>query len=246
MKINIEKSVVVITGASRGLGKAMVKNFLKEGANVVANYNKSEREARELLEVAKNTSGNCILVQADISDEDEVKRLYKIVETKFGKVDVLINNAGIIRDNPITSLTIDDWDSVINTNLRGTFLCCKYFSKMMVYKNAGKIINISSIKGQKGSINQSNYAASKAAVIALTKSLAMELGKYNIQVNAICPGFIVTDMNRNNKFKLPQSKNESVFCSDSALSDLIHFIIFMSSKKFRGVSGRIFNLDSRL
>ena len=114
MKINIEKSVVVITGASRGLGKAMVKNFLKEGANVVANYNKSEREARELLEVAKNTSGNCILVQADISDEDEVKRLYKIVETKFGKVDVLINNAGIIRDNPITSLTIDDWDSVIN------------------------------------------------------------------------------------------------------------------------------------
>ena len=117
---------------------------------------------------------------------------------------------------------------------------------MMVYKNAGKIINISSIKGQKGSINQSNYAASKAAVIALTKSLAMELGKYNIQVNAICPGFIVTDMNRNNKFKLPQSKNESVFCSDFALSDLIHFIIFMSSKKFRGVSGRIFNLDSRL
>lgn len=116
----------------------------------------------------------------------------------------------------------------------------------MINQNSGKIINISSIKGQKGSANQSNYAASKAGVIALTKSLAMELGNYNIQVNAICPGFIETEMNRNNKTKLSQSRIDSVFCPDFVLSDLINFTIFISSNKFQGVSGRIFNLDSRL
>ena len=246
MEIYVEKSVVVITGASRGLGRAIAMAFLNEGAFVIANYNKSDQKAKELLEFAENTPGKCFLIKADISSEEEVKKFYKIVETKCGKIDVLINNAGIIRDNPINSLPIYDWDSVINTNLRGTFLCCKYFSKIMINQNSGKIINISSIKGQKGSANQSNYAASKAGVIALTKSLAMELGKYNIQVNAICPGFIETEMNRNNKTKLSQSRIDSVFCPDFVLSDLINFTIFISSNKFQGVSGRIFNLDSRL
>ncbi|MFS9191422.1 SDR family NAD(P)-dependent oxidoreductase [Streptococcus parasanguinis] len=246
MEIYVEKSVVVITGASRGLGRAIAMAFLNEGAFVIANYNKSEQKAKDLLKFAENTPGKCFLIKADISSEEEVKKFYKIVETKCGKIDVLINNAGIIRDNPINSLPIYDWDSVINTNLRGTFLCCKYFSKIMINQNSGKIINISSIKGQKGSANQSNYAASKAGVIALTKSLAMELGDYNIQVNAICPGFIETEMNRNNKTKLSQSRIDSVFCPDFVLSDLINFTIFISSNKFQGVSGRIFNLDSRL
>lgn len=122
MEIYVEKSVVVITGASRGLGRAIAMAFLNEGAFVIANYNKSDQKAKELLEFAENTPGKCFLIKADISSEEEVKKFYKIVETKCGKIDVLINNAGIIRDNPINSLPIYDWDSVINTNLRGTFL----------------------------------------------------------------------------------------------------------------------------
>lgn len=246
MKINIGKLVIVITGASRGIGRHLVKAFLDEGAYVVANYNQSANGAKELLELAKDTPGECILVQADITVENDVKKLYKVVKTRFGKVDVLINNAGIIKDSPLRTLTITDWESVIDVNLKGTFLCCKYFSNIMVHQNNGKIINISSIKGQKGSACQSNYAASKAAVLALTKSLAIELGEYNIQVNAVCPGFIVTDMNKNNSKKLQRAISESIFSTDFALSDLLSFIIFMSSQRFQGVSGRIFNLDSRI
>ena len=246
MNIDVSGKVVVITGASKGIGAALALAFAKEQAYVVMNYYHSEKEAIELFDKIRKENKNCLLVKGDITNPKDVSNLYKKTIGRYGKVDVLINNAGICDDNLVQMMTLKQWNRVIETNLTGTFLCSREFSKAMIRQKYGKIINIASLKGQEGCVGQANYSASKAGVIALTKTLAKELGKYNISVNAVCPGFIITDLNKNNIKKANASKSKSVLPINNLLFSLKDFIVFISSDKVKEISGRIFNFDSRV
>ena len=235
MNINLNNKVIVVTGGSRGLGNIMTRNL---AANRIA--------AENLLNDIKKENDKCTIIQADVTKEHEVKKLYEKVIDIYGRVDILINNAGTCSDNFIQFMSLEQWDNVIKSNLYSMFLCCRLFSKSMIKNGGGKIINIASLKGQLGSEGQCNYSASKAGVIGLTKSLAREFGKYNISVNAICPGFAVTDMNVNNKNKVQFALDMSAMDTKNSLSDLSNFITFFCSDYIKGISGRVFNLDSRI
>lgn len=246
MLINVNEVVVVITGSSRGIGAELARAFAKEGSYVVINYKNSGNLARMLLDEISKYNKNCIAVKADISKKADVLKFYKTVILNYGRIDVLINNAGICDDDLIQMMNEEQWTRVINVNLTGTYLCCQEFSKIMMRQNSGKIINMSSLKGQEGCVAQTNYAASKAGIIGFTKSLAKELGKYNISVNAVCPGFITTDLNRYDSYKESVAKSKSLLSIDKCMDDLVNFIIYMASDMFSGVSGQVYNIDSRI
>ncbi|MBR2431069.1 SDR family NAD(P)-dependent oxidoreductase [bacterium] len=246
MNIDLSKMVVVITGASRGIGRALAIAFAKEQAFVVVNYNSSCNEAEELKKEINVYNKNCLFVQADITRKEDVSRLYTETMQRFGRVDVLINNAGVCDDNLIQFMSENQWQKVIDTNLTGAFLCSRTFSKAMIHQKKGKIINISSIKGQEGSPGQVNYSASKAGLIGFSKALAKELGCFNVSVNTICPGFIVTDLNRHNIKKRTIAEKKSTLQIYSALDATINFALLLSWTGIEGISGRVFNLDSRI
>ncbi|MCM3705674.1 MULTISPECIES: 3-oxoacyl-ACP reductase FabG [Cytobacillus] len=189
-----EDQVAVVTGASRGIGREIAGRLASEGAYVYLVdineevLNVTRHELREKGFAAE-------MIKADITNKEEVERLFSYIEERHGRVDILVNNAGIIRDNLIFKMNEDDWDSVMNVHLKGTFLCSKYAQRLMVQNKYGRIINLSSVSAL-GSRGQANYAAAKAGIQGFTKTLAIELGKYNITVNAIAPGFIMTDMTK--------------------------------------------------
>lgn len=246
VNVNISDMVIVITGASRGLGSALAKAFAKEQSKVVINYNESNEKACKLFEEIRSFNKKCMLIKADVTKQSDVINMHHRVIEKYGYIDVLINNAGVCDDNLIDLMSLEQWNNVIDVDLTGLFLCCHEISKTLKNQKFGKIINIASLKGQEGSGAQVNYSVAKAGVIALTKSLAKEMGEYNIAVNAVCPGFIVTDLNRNNPTKRKKAERESLLSIDSAIDDFVNFMIFLSSDRVRGVSGRIYNVDSRI
>ena len=246
MNIDISGKVMVITGSSRGIGKEMAKKFAEENAKVVINYSKSDDDALQLYAQLTKSNQSCLLVKADVTKQNEAQRLCKETIKAFGQVDVLINNVGMCSDNLLPVMTEKQWKQVLNTNLNSVFFCSRYFAKEMIKQKKGKILNIASLKGQLGCEGQTNYCASKAGVIGFTKALAKELGRYNISVNAICPGFIVTDLNRKSIEKKEIAEKMSIIPSQSTLDDLLDFMVYISSDKFNSVSGRVFNIDSRL
>ena len=246
MNIDIKNKVVVITGSSKGIGCKLAKAFAAEKAIVVITYCNSKNDAKNTYNEVIRDSPHSLLIKMDVRKTQNVSAMCREVVRKFGKIDILINCAGICDDNLVQMMSLEQWQTVIDVNLTGTFLCCNEISKSMIKHKEGKIINIASLKGQVGSPGQVNYASSKAGVIALTKTLAKEFAEYNISVNAICPGFIVTDLNRNDIKKKEEAKKQSLLSIEYALDDLINFILFFSSKKISGISGRVFNLDSRV
>lgn len=246
MNISLEDKVIVITGSSRGLGKEMAICFAKEGATLAINYKKNRREAENAYEEIREYNSKAILVQADVTKQDDVKRLYYSAMNKFGKVDVLINNAGKCSDNYLHFMNQEQWKGVIETNLFGTYICSRFFLKAMLRKRSGKIINIASLKGQLGSEGQCNYSASKAGVIGFTKSLAKEVGKFGISVNAVCPGFIPTDLNLDNNIKKKYADEMSVLKHDRSLQELLSFMVWFVSDEIKEISGQVINLDSRI
>lgn len=246
MIVDVSNKVVVITGSSRGIGSELAKAFAKEKSKVVINYFNSEDKAQKLFHEISKLNQDCMLIKADVTNPSDVSKMYHKVVNKYGCVDVLINNAGVCDDNLIQMMSLEQWQKVIDVNLTGTFLCCREFLKIMIKQKSGKILNIASLKGQEGFAGQVNYTTSKAGIISFTKSLAKELGQYNIAVNAVCPGFIVTDLNRHDEYKKEIAENKSVLPINSVLNDLINFIIYISSNLFTGTSGRVFNIDSRL
>lgn len=246
MIVDVRDKVIVITGSSRGIGREMVKRFAQENAKVVINYLNSYEEAFKLYKEIAEYNSNCIMLKADVTKQSEVKVLCKETIKAFGQVDVLINNAGMCSDNLIPMMTENQWKQVIDVNLNSVFLCSRIFAKEMMKKRQGKIINIASLKGQLGSEGQTNYSASKAGVIGFTKALAKELGRFSVSVNAVCPGFIRTDLNRNNKNKVNIAREMSALNEWNGLEDLLNFVVYVTSDKFKHVSGRVMNLDSRI
>lgn len=184
----------IVTGASRGIGREIALLLAAEGAKIAVNYSGSKEKADEVVAAIQNMGGEAFAIQADVSDVDSVKNMVeKTIET-FGAIDILVNNAGITKDNLLMRMKEDEWDDVININLKGVFLCTKGVTRQMMRQRAGKIVNVSSIVGVSGNPGQANYVAAKAGVIGLTKTVAKELATRNINVNAVAPGFITTDM----------------------------------------------------
>ncbi|MCK5256639.1 MAG: 3-oxoacyl-[acyl-carrier-protein] reductase, partial [Deltaproteobacteria bacterium] len=186
--------VALVTGASRGLGKAIALQLAKEGAQVVVNYAKSAEKAREVVDAIQSAGGNALTMQTDVSNLEEVEKMVDAIYEKFGRIDILVNNAGVNRDELLISMEKEDWNKVISTNLGGLFHCTKSVAKYMMLQKHGRIINISSIAGERGGRGQSNYAASKGGVNAFTRSVAMELAPKKITVNAVAPGVFETEM----------------------------------------------------
>ena len=184
----------VVTGGSRGIGRAVCVALAKQGCNVVVNYCHGEAAAAETAALCKELGVEAVTVQADVSTAEGCKKLFEEAVNAFGRVDILVNNAGVTRDNLILRLSEEDFDTVLNANLKGAFLCCKEAARRMVRQRYGRIINLSSVVGLRGNAGQTNYSASKAGLIGLTKSLAKELASRNVTVNAVAPGFIATDM----------------------------------------------------
>lgn len=246
MDVNLKDKVIVITGGARGLGKAVVERLIRESAKVVVLYNHSNQEAVEMYEHYKKQGYDIVIEHCDVSNPNSVEECYKNICQKVDKIDALINNAGICEDNLMMLMKYQDWKSVIECNLNGVFLCSKTFAKKMIHQGYGKIVNIASLKGQEGCYGQTNYSASKAGVISLTKSMARELGNNNIAVNAVCPGFIETDLNRKSPNKKKIAQDRSLLSIESCLNDYINFLMLLLSDQIKGVSGQVFNLDARL
>ena len=184
----------VVTGGSRGIGRAVCVALAKQGCNVVVNYCHGEAAAAETAALCKELGVEAVTVQADVSTAEGCKKLFEEAVNAFGRVDILVNNAGVTRDNLILRLSEEDFDTVLNANLKGAFLCCKEAARRMVRQRYGRIVNLSSVVGLRGNAGQTNYSASKAGLIGLTKALAKEEGPSGITVNCVAPGVIDTDM----------------------------------------------------
>jgi len=190
----LDGKVALVTGGSRGIGRAVALELAKSGAKVVINYAGNVNAANEVCESILSAGGEAIVIQADVSDAKAVEAMVKQTVDKYGRIDILVNNAGITRDNLIMRMKEEDWDAVIDTNLKGIFNCTKFVSRFMMKQKSGRIVNMTSVVGIIGNAGQSNYSAAKAGVIGFTKSMAKELASRGITVNAIAPGFIGTEM----------------------------------------------------
>ena len=191
---NLSGKIAVVTGGSRGIGRAICLELAARGATVVVNYNQSEDSAQRVVAKIEAGGGAAAAIQADVGDAYHVERLFKQVTADYGALDILINNAGMTRDGMIMRMKPNDFDAVISVNLRSAWLCCKAAARVMMRKRRGAIVNITSVVGLAGNAGQTNYAASKAGIIGLTKSLAKEVAVRGIRVNAVAPGFIETAM----------------------------------------------------
>lgn len=190
----LNDSVAIVTGSGRGIGRAIALELAAAGAKVVVNYAGRVDKAEETVKLIREAGGECIAVQADVSQTADVDRLIKTTLDHFGKIDILVNNAGITRDSLLLRMKETDWDAVLATNLKGVFLCTKAVSKGMLKQRSGVIVNISSVVGLSGNAGQANYAAAKAGIIGFSKSIAKEFAARGIRVNAVAPGYISTDM----------------------------------------------------
>jgi acetoacetyl-CoA reductase/3-oxoacyl-[acyl-carrier protein] reductase len=190
----LDGKTALVTGASRGIGRAIALELAQEGAKVALNYVSSDARAQEVADEIARFGGTCMLAKANVAHPEEARAMVKRVAAQFGRIDILVNNAGITRDKSLRKMTDEDWLEVVQANLNAVFFCTSAAVPMMIEQNYGRIINISSMNGQTGAFGQANYGASKGGIIAFTKTCAIELAKYNITVNAICPGFTMTDM----------------------------------------------------
>jgi 3-oxoacyl-[acyl-carrier protein] reductase len=242
--MQLKGKTAVVTGGSRGIGRAITLKLASCGANVVVNYTRNSKAADEVVAEIEAMGSSGMAVKADVSIASEVENLVNEVLKTFGSIDILVNNAGITRDNLIIRMTEKEFDDVINTNLKGAFICTKAVSRVMIKQKSGKIINVSSVVGIVGNAGQSNYAAAKAGLIGFTKSMAKELAKRGINVNAVAPGFIQTDMTS----VLPENVKEEFIKSIPLMrigrpEDIAKTVLFLASEYSDYITGQVINID---
>lgn len=240
----LEGKTAIVTGASRGIGRAVALKLAEEGAAVVINYNGSVDRAEEVKNEIEKNGGKAEVMQCNVSDFQACENFIKEVTAKFGRIDILVNNAGITRDGLLMRMSEDDFDAVIDTNLKGTFNCIRFASRQMMKQRSGRIINLSSVSGVLGNAGQANYCASKAGVIGLTKSAARELSSRGITVNAIAPGFIHTEMTQ----VLPEKVKEASIAqiplgAFGEPEDIAEAAAFLASEKARYITGQVLCVD---
>ena len=241
--LELEGKVSLVTGAARGIGRAIALKLSSLGAKVAVN-DISKETAGSVVNTITSQGGEAIAVEADIRDSQAVKAMVQEVTERWGKIDILVNNAGINRDNLLLRMSDKDWDDVIDTNLRGVYSCTKFALRSMMKQRWGRIISIASIAGIIGNVGQTNYAASKAGIIAFTKSIGREVGSLNITANAIAPGFILTDMTE----RLPQERKE-LFLQMVSLKrfgkpeEVAELVAFLASDRASYISGQVIGID---
>jgi len=241
---NLQGRVAIVTGASRGIGRAIALALGQLGASVVVNYNSSPVAAEEVVSAIELAGSQAIAVQANVSDEAQVAALFKAATEKFGKVDILVNNAGVTRDGLIIRMSAEDFDTVIDTNLKSAWLCCKAAIGLMMRKRYGRIINISSVSGVVGQAGQTNYSASKAGLLGLTKSLAREYANRGITVNAVAPGFVLTDLTKDLPEDLVKQLNGVIPVGRwGSVEEIAHATAFLAADESSYITGQVINVD---
>ena len=233
----------IITGSSQGIGRQIALEFAKNGYAVVVNYNKSKNEAFELAENIKNLGGNAIAAEADVSKFEEAQKLINLSLNEFGKIDVLVNNAGISLQKIFQDVSEAEWKNLFDVNVGSVFNCCSCVLKDMIPRKSGKIINISSIWGMVGASMEVHYSASKAAVIGFTKALAKELGPSGINVNCVAPGVIDTKMNNFDQETLAELKNETPLRKIGSALDIAKTVLFLASSDTDFITGQVISTN---
>ena len=244
MKDMLKGKVALVTGASRGIGKAIALGLAENGAAVAVNYSSRESSALEVAEIIRKNGGKAEIFKARVNEEAEVEEMFSAVEKKLGPVDILVNNAGITKDNLLMRMKTEEWDMVIDVNLKGAFLCTRRALKGMMKNRYGKIINISSVVGFSGNAGQFNYSATKAGVIGMTKSAALECASRGIRVNAVAPGFIETDMTASISDDMKAAYMEKIpLKSLGKPEDIANAVIYLASPLSDYMTGQTLHLN---
>lgn len=242
--MNLSGKTAIVTGGSRGIGRAIALKLAEEGANIVVNYTSNSSMADETVEEIKKMGREALAIKADVSNSDDVKNLVKEAEKNFSNIDILINNAGITRDTLLIRMKDEDWDKVMDVNLKGTFLCTKLVGKKMMKQRSGKIVNITSVVGIMGNAGQANYSASKAGVIGFTKSTAKELSSRGINVNAVAPGFIQTEMTDKLSEEVVENYTKNIPLGKLGKpEDVANVVAFLCSQEAAYLTGQVINVD---
>ncbi len=239
-----ENKTVFVTGASRGIGKQVALKFAEEGYNVVINYTSSKTNVEELKSEFESKGAKALIMQADVTNKEAIEELVKKAIEEFGSIDVLVNNAGITRDNLLMRMSEEEFDKVIEVNLKGTYIVTKIVTRYMMKKRKGSIINLSSVVGVAGNAGQCNYAASKAGIIGFTKSVAKELASRNIRANAVAPGFIETDMTAVLSDEVKENiHNQIPLKRMGTTKEVANLIYFLGSDESAYITGQVINVD---
>jgi len=242
--MQLKDKIAIVTGGTKGIGKAISFLLAEQGASVVANFSKDVEAAESLMTEAKSKRLNLGLYKADVTQFDQAKEMVEETFGQYGKIDILVNNVGLVRDNFLMLMSDEDWDSLLKANLTTLFYCCRAVIRKMISQRSGKIINISSISGILGTPGQTNYAASKGGMISFTKSLARELGPFNIHVNAVAPGLIESEV----VSKMPKEKVDAIVKSSSLgrigkPEDVAQAVLFLASEHSNYITGQIIVVD---
>ena len=242
--MNLNGKTALVTGGSRGIGKAIALRLAEFGANIVVNYTSNSQKAEETVSEIKEMGRDAIALQANVADFSQIEELVKKTEEKFGNIDILVNNAGIEKDKLLIKMSEEDWDKVMEVNLKGAFNCTKIIGRKMMRKRSGKIINITSVVGITGNVGQANYAASKAGLIGFTKSVAKELATRGITVNAVAPGLIKSDMTD----ALPETIKEQMLAKipvgrAGMPEEVADTVAFLASERANYITGQVINVD---
>lgn len=242
--IDLTGRVALVTGASRGIGRAIAEKLAGQGASVVVNYNANREAADEVVEGIRAKGGQAVAVQGDVRNPDDAKRLVQAALDEFGRLDILVNNAGITRDNLLALMKEEDWDLVLDTNLKGAYNVTKAAIRPMMKQRGGRIINITSVAGIAGNPGQANYSAAKAGLIGFTKSVAKELGPRNITANAVAPGYIPTDLTADLPEDLVQRAVELTPLGRlGTVEDVANVVAFLASAEACFITGQVLRVD---